>query len=124
MELLEAQLKDKLKALAEVKRTWEKECADVQLRMEDLEVEYHKKSAPFESQYQALEIEIKDMTTRLARSFKCSDGEVTFKKGGVRVSYESRSIDKICSTDPGIRKLLLPFRKETQVSPSIKVEVF
>jgi hypothetical protein len=64
------------------------------------------------------------MTTRLAHSFKCSDGEVTFKKCGVRVSYESRSIDKICSTDPGIRKLLLPFRKETQVSPSIKVEVF
>jgi hypothetical protein len=42
MELLEAQLKDKLKALAEVKRTWEEECADVQLQMEDLEVEYHK----------------------------------------------------------------------------------
>jgi hypothetical protein len=124
MELLEAQLKDKLKALGEVKRTWEKECADIQLQMEDMEAEYHKKSAPFESQCKALEIEIKDMTIRLARSFKCSDGEVTFKKGSVRVSYESKSIDKICSTDPGIRKLLLPFRKEMQVSPSIKVEVF
>jgi len=94
---------------------------ELQTVMDEISANRKKIADPYHLEQEKIEAEIKELATIMARSFKSDLGEVKFRKGYIRLSYDSKALDKICSSDEVIKKAIYPFRKESPIEPSITI---
>ncbi len=93
------------------------------LQKQELEDAIHAKAMPFDHQSEQIEAEIKNLMPAIAKTIKTDDGAVSYRKGYVKVSWDSKALD--ACTDASVKQALAPYRKETTVAPSIGTpEVF
>ena len=94
----------------------------IELQLQELKDELHQKSLPFDQMAEVIETEIKDLMPAIARTVKTENGAALYRKGSLRVSYDSKALD--ACPDEYVRNTILPYRKETSVKPSISIEVY
>lgn len=93
------------------------------LHLQELQDEIHVRALPFDHESEKLEAEIIALMSAIARTIKTENGMVSYRKGSVRISYDPKALD--ACTDEYVKAAILPYRKETQVAPSIgKPEVY
>ncbi len=66
---------------------------------------------------------IRNVVIANAATFECTYGKASFKKGYQRRSYEADAIDKICGANETVKALLWPFRKITEIAPTVTIKV-
>jgi len=94
----------------------------LELQLQELKDEMHQKSLPFDQMTEVIEAEIMDIMPAIAKTVKTENGAALYRKGSLRVSYDSKALDA-CS-DEYVKNTILPFRKETPVKPSVSIEVY
>ena len=121
-------MKGLLKDLSVSKENEAKSCTAIDAKIQDLQVKMDVLIAerkdiadPYHWQQEEIETDIKELATIMAKSFKSDLGEVKFRKGYNRVSYEAKTLDKICSSDEMVKKAIWPFRKVSPIEPSISI---
>jgi len=94
----------------------------LELQLQEIQDELNQKSLPFDNMMQAIEKEINDLMPAIARTIKTEHGAASYRKGSLRVSYDSKALD--ACNDEYVKLAILPYRKETPVKPSISIEVY
>lgn len=93
------------------------------LRLQELQDEIHVRALPFDHESEKIEVEITALMPAIAHSVKTENGAVSFRKGYVKVSWDTKALDGVA--DEYVKTAILPFRKETQIAPSIgKPEIY
>ncbi len=121
-------MKGLLKDLSVSKENEAESCTTLDVKIQELQTAIDEITAerkniadPYHWQQDEIEAEIKELATIMARSFKSDLGEVKFRKGYLRISYEAKTLDKICSNDEVVKKAIWAFRKESPIEPSISI---
>ncbi len=94
----------------------------LELQLQEIQDELHLKSMPFDHTTHAIEEEIKMLMPAIAKTVKTENGAASYRKGSLRISYDSKALD--ACNDEYVKETILPFRKETPVKPSISIEVY
>ena len=94
----------------------------LELQLQEIQDELHQKTFGFDHMTLVIEAEIRDLMPEIAKTVKTENGAALYRKGSLRVSYDAKALDAI--TEPYVQGLILPFRKETAVKPSISIEVY
>lgn len=118
----EETVKTLLNKLKKLKLEKDVAVGSLELNLQELKDEIHQKSMPFDQQATAIEAEIKSIMPGIARTIKTEYGAANYRKGSIRVSYDSKALD--ACIDEYVRNAILPYRKETPVSPSVSIEVY
>lgn len=113
MNLETVDIEKKLVELATLKTAMAEELKPHVLAMDSTEEKYT-------SSISELEQIIKDVTLLRATSFKSEHGKVSYRKGYVRASWDDRALLGYAVDHDAI----LSFRKETEVKPSVSIEVY
>ena len=113
MDLETVDIESKLAEYAALKSAMNEELKPLILSMNAIEVKYS-------SSIKELEQTIKDATLLRETSFKSDIGQVKYRKGYGRVSWDDRALLGYAVDHEGI----LAFRKETEVKPTVSIEVF
>ena len=118
----EEAIKIMLAKLRKIKVQRDVAVGSIELQLQELKDELHQKSLPFDQMAEVIETEIKDLMPAIARTVKTENGAALYRKGSLRVSYDSKALD--ACNDEYIKLAILPYRKETSVKPSISIEVY
>lgn len=94
----------------------------LELQLQELQDELHQKSFGFDHMTEVIEAEIRDLMPEIAKTVKTENGAALYRKGSLRVSYDSKALD--ACPDEYVKLAILPYRKETPVKPSISIEVY
>ncbi len=78
---------------------------------------------PYQSILEGLEFRIKSIMLEAKQSYECEIGKVTYRKGGVRRSWDLDALDSVCKFDPHIKELIWGHRGETPFAPSISIKL-
>ncbi len=87
------------------------------LHLQELQDEIHTKSLPFDQQHDTVVVEIRSIMPAIAKTMKTADGMVSYRKGYTKVSWDTKALD--ACTDDYVMRAILPYRKVTEVAPSI-----
>ena len=94
----------------------------LELHLQEIKDDIHSKALPFDQQSEAIETEIRTIMPAIARTLKTENGAALYRKGSLRISYDSKALD--ACNDEYVKLAILPYRKETSVKPSISIEVY
>lgn len=117
-------IKLKIQELKQIKTQREEACGSLELQLQEIQEEIRQKSLGFEHQYERIEAEVKTLILGIGRTIKTEHGAVIFTKSSVRTSYDTKALDMLCASREDIKIAISPFRKETPVNPTPRVEVY
>ena len=93
------------------------------LNLQELQDEIHVRAMPYDHESEVIAAEIKNLMPAIARTIKTENGAVSYRKGYTKVSWDTKALD--ACTDEYVKQAILPYRKVTEVAPSIgEPEVF
>lgn len=98
------------------------EVGSMELQLRDLQEDLHIKSLPFDQAINEMKEEIIKLMPDIARTIKTNDGQAGYRKGSKRISYDAKALDAIKDLD--ISLAIQPFRKETEVKPSVSIDIY
>lgn len=101
----------------------DKEIADLQHQLEVKADQRNKLAAPFDAAMDVLREQIEILALEAAKSFDCEYGQVKYKKGSERRSWNLDAMDDICEADEELKKKIWPFRKVSTTDPSVTIEL-
>ncbi len=78
---------------------------------------------PYMGILQDIETKIKAIMLETKQSYVCDIGRITYRKGGVKRSWDLDGLDFSCKVDDHIKAVLWQFRKETPFDPSISIKL-
>lgn len=117
-------IKEWLALLKKARDDKNKVCENLEDQIKFLQEELDEKSRPFNNQMATIENEIRTLAIERGESFKCGHGAVSFRKGYPRITYSAKALDSLSKSNEAARQLIWPYRTETQVGPSVSIEVF
>ncbi|MFH1769099.1 MAG: hypothetical protein ABH833_00335 [Parcubacteria group bacterium] len=100
----------------------EVEVGSLELQLHELRDEILNKASTFDHESEVIEAEIKELMPAIARTIKTEHGSAKWRKGSVRISYDTKALD--ACIDEYVKATILPYRKETQIAPGISIEVY
>jgi hypothetical protein len=115
----EIYFENKLSAIRELKLKLEKECAEINKQIEELMQQRKEIAAPIEEEIAAHESEIKERAIEYGQSFKGKNGQLKYRKGYIRKSWDTKGLEKYAEEKPEI----MTFLKETEVTPNVTIKV-
>jgi len=80
-------------------------------------------SLPYKKNTEIIETRIKELILLRAKSLKTGSGNVTYKKGAVRRSWDLDALDGVCDRDVDVKNRIWNYRKETIGEPSVTIKV-
>lgn len=101
----------------------DKEIAEMKHQLEIKANARNKLAEPFEMRSERIRDDIESMVLIMAKPFECEYGQVKYKKGGERRSWNLDALDDICNADPDIKEKLWPHRKVSTTDPSVTIEL-
>lgn len=97
-------------------------CSPLMQEFIELQEKLNEKQQPFNAEAGEIEQRIKELIKSVGETIKTENGQASYKKGSVRVTYDRKGLDAI--EDIKIRDTIDRYRKTTESEPSIKVEVY
>lgn len=105
-------------------------CAEADKELEEMQHQLEIKASarvklaePFVNKMDELRERIKSLALVGMKTIKCQYGQVKYRKGGVRRSWDLDPLDSICAAFPEIKDRIWPFRHETTTDPSVTIEL-
>lgn len=117
----EETVKELLARLKKLKVQRDFACGSMELVLQDLQEELRKTSLPFIQQEEVLEEEVKKLMPAIARTIKTENGAALYRKGYSKITYNTDALEDL---QGDIKEAILPFRKESQVAPNVRIEVY
>ncbi len=100
---------------------------NIKLQYSPILEEVNKQIEEDSAQYIKVSSEIQDRIKELAllgaKSIKTGSGNVTYRKGSVRRTWDLDKLDEVCNVDPFINMKIWQYRKETIGEPSVTIKV-
>lgn len=72
---------------------------------------------------QDLETKIKTVMLETKETYTCMYGRITYKKGGVRRSWDLEALDSVCEFDQHIKEVIWAHRRETPFAPTVSIKL-
>lgn len=80
-------------------------------------------SKPLVEQSQLIQHDITELALQRAKSYKCSSGNIQYRKGGVRRKWDLDGLDKMCEIDPYIKTNIEHLKTEEKFDPQVRIRV-
>lgn len=100
-----------------------RETKEKEIQVETLLEEIKEKHKPYEEQQNILKEKIKDLVLQRAASYKCGAGNITYRKGGVRRSWDLNGLDRTCKENSMIMSGIWHLRNEEPFEPSVLIKI-
>lgn len=117
------EIKELLQEYKENQDALYKEVSSVNEEIARLQSYRNSLAEPYQSILENLEFRIKTIMLEAKQSYECEIGKVTYRKGGVRRSWDLDSLDSVCKFDPHIKEVIWSYRIETPFAPSISIKL-
>lgn len=114
-------IENEMLAIQSYKKELAEIVADKQSLVDRLMAEISATSEPYLERIRAREENIRNAALLRQSAFLCDAGRVTYRKGYARHSWDDKALMGYVAA--GHDELLM-FRKETEIKPSVSVEVF
>ncbi len=90
---------------------------NLEVQLQEIQDAIHQVCLPFDQQSEVIAAEIKNLMPAIAKTIKTEHGAVSYRKGYTKVSWDTKALD--ACTDEYVKQVILPFRKVTEVAPSV-----
>ncbi len=80
-------------------------------------------SKPFVEQSQRIQHDITELVLQRAKSYKCSSGNIQYRKGGIRRKWDLDGLDKMCEIDSYIKTNIEHLKTEEKFEPQVRIKV-
>jgi len=119
--------------LQELRKTVKEEnaaCIDIDAKIKDLQeqIEFQRaerdfRTETFTKKANELRQNITQLAMMIAQSYKSDFGNVSYRKGYVRRSYDAKALDILCASSERLKTQLWPHRKESTIEPNITIDL-
>lgn len=117
------ELKALLQEYKENQEAIKKETESVDLEIARLQSYRDSLTYPYESTIQDIVTRIRVIMFGMKKSYDCDIGRISYRKGGVKRSWDLDALDLSCKIDDHIKSVIWQFRKETPFEPSISIKL-
>lgn len=117
------ELKSLLQEYKENQEAIKKEVESVDLEIARLQSYRNSLTHPYEVAIQDIETKIRIIMFETKKSYDCDIGRISYRKGGVKRSWDIDALDLSCKIDDHIKAVIWQFRKETSFEPSISIKL-
>lgn len=80
-------------------------------------------SKPFDEKTSKIEERIRELTLMRGRSLKTGSGNITYRKGGIRRSWDLDLLDEACERNEDVKNKIWVYRTETPTNPQVLIKV-
>jgi hypothetical protein len=80
-------------------------------------------SEPYSKESVELQDKIKALTLQRGKSLKTGSGNITYRKGGIRRSWDLDGLDRYCEKFPDIKATIGHLKTEKEFEPQILIKV-
>ena len=115
-------IKQLIAELRKIKAEKDIACGHLILQLQEVQEELRQAGLPYDHQSEVIEATIKDLMQEVGHTIKTEYGAANWRNGSVRVTYDYKALDAI--EDLHIQAAIQQYRKATEVSPSVSVEVY
>ena len=98
-------------------------CETIDAQIAGLQETRRMLSEPFDKQIAELEAKMRQPMLDRAATFVCAYGNINFRKGVVRRTWNSDALDQICRAKPEVKEQIWAFREEKTGEPSISIKL-
>ncbi len=91
--------------------------------LEDVIKSIEEVSKPYNEKSVEIQTKIKELTLIRAKSLKTGSGNITYRKGGIRRSWDLDLLDEACDINPHVKQAIWSYRTETPTDPQVLIKV-
>ncbi len=95
----------------------------IDLEIARLQSYRNKLTEPIYGVLQDIETKIRIVVLDTKQSYVCEYGKITYRKGGIKRSWDLDALDHVCEFDEHIKEVIWTHRKETSFVPSILIKL-
>ena len=92
-------------------------------QLESLSKDIDRIAEPYSVESQAIQDKIKTLTLQRAKSLKTGSGNITYRKGGFRRTWDLDNLDKYCERFKDIKDTIWHLREEKPFDPQVLIKV-
>jgi len=100
---------------------FDNEISALQDRLKSIMEKRESISQPFTEKADSMKEKIKCLALIMAKSYKNDCGNVNYRKGYERRSYDAKALDNLCISDIHLKEMLYPYRKVTNIEPNVSI---
>lgn len=108
---------EKLEQAKNIRTEMDKATEIIRNQIAELGEQFEEISSPYKEAYGAIEEEVRQEVFTLAKPFKSDIADVSYRKGYVRASWDTKALTGYAAAHPEIEQ----FKKETEVEPTVAI---